>query len=515
MMPASAMRTDRTPSRRPARHRAATGGWAAWSRALGVWTLLCSFAHAGGAEPPPTDSALDVQLGVVGKRTTRYEGEVVEIELEVEFERAWVAAHAAPFARQPMDLPLRVRAPALRGSARLKPVELPGADEPGVVGASFALDDAVVRDAYASMHSLSRAGAPDSRWESSIVRRRFQLEGTGPLTLDAPVLDVLWSQEFRTGLLGERFPVQPRRATVAGEPLTLTVLPLPDAGRPVDFEGWIGRYEITSPAHPTTIAAGDTLHVAVTIEGQGNHMLRPAPRLTPPEGMHVTGRLEERTPDGWNVHLELEALDGARAPIVGFALDFFDPDRGEYVRAKGPMRRVRIEPDAAAAPASPPAVPDATPAAPAAPEEPAAARRWRTGLLLGALALVLALLLRARLVGAWRRAARAPSGVQVTADARAAALDVLARKAGTPAAGPALVDVLALHLGVPPAAVIAPDLAARLERSGLAPDLAAEAARAVEADVAARYAGPAGGGTSAISPEWVTRLAKALPPGAR
>jgi hypothetical protein len=109
-----------------------------------------------------------------------------------------------------------------------------------------------------------------------------------------------------------------------------------------------------------------------------------------------------------------------------------------------------------------------------------------------------------------RREVEAAAHDEEGASERAAARERLLDAAGTGAAGSALVQALALHLGVPGAAVIAPDLARRLTEWGLEPDLAADAARAVEADVASRYAGPSGSTTGAVSPDLARRLAEAL-----
>jgi hypothetical protein len=107
-----------------------------------------------------------------------------------------------------------------------------------------------------------------------------------------------------------------------------------------------------------------------------------------------------------------------------------------------------------------------------------------------------------------RRRARAQSSTEPVAQ-REALLARLRGAARTPEGGPALIDVLAWQLAAPPAAVVAPDLALRLVRSGLPASLAERAAAAVEAHVAARYAG-SHAVAAALPPELVADLEQAL-----
>jgi tetratricopeptide (TPR) repeat protein len=54
------------------------------------------------------------------------------------------------------------------------------------------------------------------------------------------------------------------------EPLVLTVLPLPDEGRPADYAGAVGRFEFDVKAGPLDLGVGDPVTVTTTLRGEGN-----------------------------------------------------------------------------------------------------------------------------------------------------------------------------------------------------------------------------------------------------
>lgn len=61
-----------------------------------------------------------------------------------------------------------------------------------------------------------------------------------------------------------------RPMTLASEHLELDVLPLPGEGRPGDFTGLVGTFEIESKLEPSTIKAGESATLTITLSGRGN-----------------------------------------------------------------------------------------------------------------------------------------------------------------------------------------------------------------------------------------------------
>ncbi len=72
--------------------------------------------------------------------------------------------------------------------------------------------------------------------------------------------------------------VRPIIAKTEVEPIT--VKPIPEQGRPVNYRGAVGEYRIISEATPTTVKVGDPIRLNIAIAGKGRMELLRAPPLT-------------------------------------------------------------------------------------------------------------------------------------------------------------------------------------------------------------------------------------------
>src|SRR5205823_3079813 len=64
--------------------------------------------------------------------------------------------------------------------------------------------------------------------------------------------------------------VEQKQLTVASEPDTIKVLPLPSTNVPPGFSGAVGSYTMTFSAGPTNVAVGDPITIKVQIAGTGD-----------------------------------------------------------------------------------------------------------------------------------------------------------------------------------------------------------------------------------------------------
>ncbi len=65
-------------------------------------------------------------------------------------------------------------------------------------------------------------------------------------------------------------------------PITIHVVPLPEAGKPADFSGAVGSFTVYTDADKKELKANETLNYTVDISGTGNLNLINAPKITPP-----------------------------------------------------------------------------------------------------------------------------------------------------------------------------------------------------------------------------------------
>ena len=86
--------------------------------------------------------------------------------------------------------------------------------------------------------------------------------------------------EFFSSPFGNRLTVSATRPIVGGAKVDSTeVLPVPSEGRPADYRGAVGRYNIVTQASPTAVNAGDPITLNIGIAGTGPMELVQAPPL--------------------------------------------------------------------------------------------------------------------------------------------------------------------------------------------------------------------------------------------
>jgi hypothetical protein len=122
--------------------------------------------------------------------------------------------------------------------------------------------------------------------------------------------------------------------------LTVTILPLPMAGRPANFSQGIGRFQISASANPTVVKQGDPVTVQMTVSGTGNLQSITAPTLANTKGFKVYDPQRKETPDQngapanqvtfEQVLIPLETSVRQIGPLV---LSYFDPDSGSFRQA--------------------------------------------------------------------------------------------------------------------------------------------------------------------------------------
>ncbi|MBI4517376.1 MAG: BatD family protein [Deltaproteobacteria bacterium] len=297
------------------------------------------------------------------------------------------------------------------------------------------------------------------------------------------------------------FSTQRRPVELQSEPLTLTVLPLPEAGKPADFSGAVGAFEFEAKAAPLELAVGDPVTVTVTISGAGNLDNVTAPAITGSDTLRaypVQAQPSDQPQEKVFEQVVMPQQPGAMTlPALRFS--YFDPAARAYRTISPPPIALAVRPSAQAQ-AAPQIVGAAPPAWPRvqeplgrdivfikdAPGEftPIGARRYHGALfwlyqpipLLAWIAVVLYDRRRLRLSGDERyarftRAGRAAR--QAIAGARAA-LQAGDQAGFYNAVARAVSDYLSAKLDLPPGSVTADSASARLQARGLPGALAIE-----------------------------------------
>jgi hypothetical protein len=390
-----------------------------------------------------TAAATDrVFVETVVARPECYVGEPVRVVLRIGYDETFFERNAVQMFQREFDLPVQVDARWLRGR------------DPVAEGVSLVVNG----EAGLAARGASR-DMDGRRFAVVEITRTLLPEQPGALTLDAPVVRFVFATRFREDFLEGRVPLDRQDGSARGAARTITVRALPAEGRPARFTGAVGRFTVRAEAEPRAVDAGEPLKLTLRIEGEGNLRRFATPRLDGFADFHVYGMLDDRAAPVRTIVYDVAPLEGYVTEVPAIAFAYFDPRAAAY-------RAARTEP-----------IPltvrgDSEPAPDRSEEQRESWPGWIWALPLAAAA--------ATWVLARRRGPAEEGGARARFEERAAT-DLAA----------AFTEYLAARLGCPPAAVIAPDLEARLAAAGVPREAAARAAALVERLVGARYGGRA------------------------
>lgn len=171
----------------------------------------------------------------------------------------------------------------------------------------------------------------------------------GPCTLKARIAVQNRQQgwpdnSFFQEMLGQQ---QVREVPITIEALPITVLPLPDEGRPANFSGAVGQWSLEVTAKPTEVAVGDPITFTIKVSGNGNIDTVPSLKLDPLDGFKTYDPTVKTTKDDLGTTGErviqqvliARSTDIKQLPEV--RLTYFDPITKTYKTAdQSPIKLV-------------------------------------------------------------------------------------------------------------------------------------------------------------------------------
>lgn len=155
-----------------------------------------------------------------------------------------------------------------------------------------------------------------------------------PLTLDVPI-DV---KSNRRDIFGRRLMTRVNKTISAGK-RTIDVKPLPENGKPANFTGAVGKFDLEVNSNRTVLDAGESLELSVSVSGKGNLKLFDLPTVNFPSSLEV---YEPTRAD--NISTQLSGMQGSMVekytvvpefkgnyPIRPINFSYFDLDTQSYV----------------------------------------------------------------------------------------------------------------------------------------------------------------------------------------
>lgn len=149
---------------------------------------------------------------------------------------------------------------------------------------------------------------------------------------------------------------------VTEKPLTLRtelkavkVRSLPAAGRPADFSGAVGQFEVSSEAAPTQLTAGDPITLRLRVNGQGNFdrvYSRGLEASTAWKSYPPSAQFEPADNAGYagtkTFDQAVVPLNAGQEKIPSLRFSYFDPDTHQYVTRTTTPIAIAVTPGSAA-----------------------------------------------------------------------------------------------------------------------------------------------------------------------
>ncbi|TCK68024.1 oxygen tolerance protein BatD [Winogradskyella wandonensis] len=173
-----------------------------------------------------------------------------------------------------------------------------------------------------------------------VVLKKYVLypQKTGQLKLEPYVLDLTVEvPTSRYDIFGNRIVKKVPQTITAGK-RTINVLPLPEEGKPADFNGAVGLFELDVTTNKVSLDAGESLEAKVQVSGKGNLKLFELPKLTLPSSLEVyepehqenirtnLGGMQGRSQDTYTIVPQYKG----KYPIPAVSFSYFNPEAKAY-----------------------------------------------------------------------------------------------------------------------------------------------------------------------------------------
>ena len=188
---------------------------------------------------------------------------------------------------------------------------------------------------------LTRNGTDWKRY--TVYRKRLFANKTGELTIPSATFQLSISDNPRFGVFGGT------RANRNSEPLTLTIKPLPKAGKPRGFSGLVGNFKAKGQLDAEEIKVGETVNLTFEVTGTGNFSAMSDLSLTDLKDFEIfSGGLPSRDDKGndasktWAFALVAKREGTYQIPMPKLA--YFDPISETYKTIGGNAYSLKVTP---------------------------------------------------------------------------------------------------------------------------------------------------------------------------
>lgn len=142
-----------------------------------------------------------------------------------------------------------------------------------------------------------------------------------------------------------------QQVTIANEPVTINVLPLPLENKPKDFSGIVGRFSLNVTADKNEVEANEAIKLKARLAGEGNIKLLPNPAIALPEDFEKYGptttekitRENNQISGSKSFEYVLIPRQAGNRVIRGISLAYFDLDSKSYQILQTPDIQINVK----------------------------------------------------------------------------------------------------------------------------------------------------------------------------
>jgi hypothetical protein len=184
-------------------------------------------------------------------------------------------------------------------------------------------------------------------FQTTVVPLRSGALTLGPANLQLNVLsrrrNSLFNDPFFQNFFqDDPFSTERRPMQLHSDPIVMTVLPLPEEGKPAGFSGAVGRFTLQVSAAPTEVTAGDPITLRMMLNGSGNVGEAEPPQLVNTNGFRTyethPGKSESGGPGSTTIAKSFEQVlipnDAHVRAVPAVVFSYFDPQTRRYETAR-------------------------------------------------------------------------------------------------------------------------------------------------------------------------------------
>ncbi len=172
------------------------------------------------------------------------------------------------------------------------------------------------------------------------------------------LFDEFFNDSFFSG--GGLFARRVERKLTA-PPVNIQVKPLPEAGKPADFEGAVGDFRMATSLDKRVVKQNEAVTLKMTIEGEGNIETLAPPKLPeipgtksyPSDTKTEPFSQKDRVAGRKTIEMIIIPQEAGELTIPPLAFSFFNPKLEQYVILKSEPYKIKVEPSSEPAPQLP------------------------------------------------------------------------------------------------------------------------------------------------------------------